>query len=394
MIESFLFLLTGIIGLVTIILMITSYGSNPFYNAFLPLIVVIVSIRFLIHGGYELDLQTVFTPDSGPFSIFYLIIVPCFYLYNKNLVLQTKSYNYKNLKHLIAILLIYGINIALKDSFIFYFGAITNLFIIGIFVAFYLVLAFKLLSKELWFNKNRLEKSIFYRLAKKWTIYLFSINVLATLGLLSSIYTEANTSFSLSGKSFATPILVFWLFLYFKILTTPEILYGLPALSKKLLKFKTNTTENTPSTGLITNNWILETDSKRSLQDLKLHEKIKHSIASYTQKVDKLSTQDFIFRNPKISQIDIAKALAVPTSHIIFLFKYHSKISFSEYRTHSRIQDAISLLETGFLNTETLESLAYTTGFASYNPFFSAFKKITSSAPQDFLKTSKHSVET
>jgi YesN/AraC family two-component response regulator len=46
-------------------------------------------------------------------------------------------------------------------------------------------------------------------------------------------------------------------------------------------------------------------------------------------------------------------------------------------------------MEQGYLKANTLESLAYKTGFASYNPFFSAFKKITSYSPQDYIKSIK-----
>lgn len=83
----------------------------------------------------------------------------------------------------------------------------------------------------------------------------------------------------------------------------------------------------------------------------------------------------------------MASKLGVPTSHIVYLFKYHSKMTFSEYRMNSRIQDAIHLMMDGFLKMNTLEALAYKTGFSSYNPFFSAFKKITGLSPQEYLKT-------
>lgn len=82
----------------------------------------------------------------------------------------------------------------------------------------------------------------------------------------------------------------------------------------------------------------------------------------------------------------LANKLGVPTSHIVYLFKYHSNISFSEFRMRSRIHDAINLIESDYLKINTLESLAYKTGFASYSPFFSAFKKVTSFSPQDYLK--------
>ena len=392
MIEAFLFIFTGIIGVLTIALMITSYRSNPFYNAFLLVIIVIISIRFLVHGSYELGLQTIFTPDSGSHSLLYLIIVPCFYLYHKNLILQTKTYNPKDLKHFIYIGFLYFINTntSLEDSFIFYFGPITNLFLIGVLILFYVVLIFKLLSKKIWFKKDILVNNTHLSLVKNWTIYLFTLNILGAVGLLASIYSEINAGSIVSGKSMAIFLLLFWLFIYFKILTSPEILYGLPILNKKLLKFKAPTVEN-KQTVPINDCWILETNINKNNPDLKLQKKLKSNILSYIHEVDKLSHEEFIFRDPNISVSDLANKLGVPTSHIVYLFKYHSKISFSEYRMHSRIQDTIKLIEADYLKVNTLESLAYKTGFASYNPFFSAFKKVTTFSPQDYIKSKKES---
>lgn len=135
MIETFLFLFTGIIGAVTITLMITSFKSNPFFNVFLLIIIIIISIRFLIQGSYEIGIQSLFKPDKGPFSILYLIIVPCFYLYNKYLVLEKKTYTIKDLKHLIFIVFLYFINTntTVKESFIFYYGKATNFVLISLF---------------------------------------------------------------------------------------------------------------------------------------------------------------------------------------------------------------------------------------------------------------------
>jgi len=391
LIESFLFLFTGIVGLVTIALMITSYKSNPFYNAFLLLIIVIVSIRFLIHGSYELGIQTVFAPKEGPPSILYLILIPCFYLYYKNLVRQKKTYNPEDLKHFIFIIFLYVINTdtTLKESFLFHFGPITNFILIGLFILFYLILIFRLLRKNIWFKKNIPISNIHLSLIKNWSIYLYTLNVLGSIALLTSIYKEVNSESMISGKSMAPLILIFWLFIFFKILISPEILYGLPILNKKLIKFtppKLDTEQNLESAN---KNWILEPDSQQNHQDLKLQERIRSNIFSYINEIDKLSDEAFIFRNPTISCTDIANKLGVPTSHIVYLFKYHSNISFSEFRMRSRIKDSLNLIEQGYLKTNTLESLAYKTGFASYNPFFSAFKKVTGCSPQDYIKSMK-----
>ena len=152
------------------------------------------------------------------------------------------------------------------------------------------------------------------------------------------------------------------------------------------LKLDLNLKNNDIEPYSISNNWLLETSVKKNNQDLRLQKKIKENIDSYIKEVDILSKEKYVFRNQKISQTLIAEKLGVPTSHIVYLFKYHSNITFSEYRMQSRIKDAKELIKDGFLNTETFESLAYTSGFSSYNPFFSAFKKVTKYSPQDYVK--------
>lgn len=390
LIEPFLFLFTGIIGFVTFSILIKSYKSNPFCNLFLILIIGILSFRFLVHGSFYLDIQTVLKPDNGIQSLIYLILAPCIYLYYKYLIFSEEKYNLKDLKHLFFIAFLFVINSveAFDNSFIFYFGAITNFFFIAIFIIFYLVIIFKLVSKEIWFKKDLLLGDKHFILVKKWTIYLFVINMLCSITLLISVYSELSKGEIPSGKSLAVFLLLFWLFMFFKILASPEILFGLPILNKTLLKFKEPLSREVV-VKINRSNWVLETESKKSNQDQKLQRNIRANIESYIVEIDRLSTEKYIFQNQKISQSNIAETLGVPTSHIVYLFKYHSKISFSEYRMNSRIQNALVLIKEGFLNTETLESLAYKTGFSSYNPFFTAFKKITKFSPQEYLKLHK-----
>ncbi len=96
---------------------------------------------------------------------------------------------------------------------------------------------------------------------------------------MASIYTEIHSEASLSGKSLAIILLLFWLFIYFKILFTPEILYGLPILNKKILKFNLLDDERSFIEKPSKNNWILEiSHQKNNDQDLKLQEKIMSNI--------------------------------------------------------------------------------------------------------------------
>lgn len=385
MIENFLFLLTGIIGLVVIFLMIISYKSNPVFNIFLMLIFIMSSTRFLIHGSFELGLQTLITPDKGPSSILYLAIIPSLYLYYRKLINEERHLYIKELKHYLFIVLFYLVVTVpvLKNSFLFYYGPITYFIIIALFFGFYLWISFNLLRNKLW-NKTDLQMgSTHYNLIKNWTVYLIILNALIVITILISIYSEATTGLNLSGKSMAPVLLLLWLFVYLKILISPEILFGLPVLNKKLLLLN-------KTIARVDDSWELSFTIPKNNQDVRLQVNIKSNILSYANNVDKLSHTAHVFRNSTYSYTDLANEMRVPTSHIIYLFKYHSKISFSEYKTQSRIQDAINLIHNDYLNTNTIESLAYKTGFSSYNPFFSAFKKVKNISPQEYIKIQKN----
>lgn len=208
--------------------------------------------------------------------------------------------------------------------------------------------------------------------------------------LLVSLFKEISEEALLSGKPMAFFMLFFWLFIFFKVLTSPEILYGLPILNRTLIKFDDFNLNSNNDLFKIGDNWILDAEVKKSNQDQRLEDNIKDNIKGYIIEVDKLSAVKKIFRHQKVSQNEIAAVLGVPTSHIFYLFNYHSKTSFSEYRMNSRIQDAISLMELGFLDNETLESLSNKIGFSSYNPFFTAFRKVTNYAPHEYLKVKKN----
>lgn len=373
--------------------MIRSYKSNPFYNVFLSLLIVIFSFRFLVNGSYGLGIQNIIKPEEGPTSLLYLILVPCLYLYYKHLVHQKRlTYNPWDLKHFIFIIFLYFLNTntTLKEGFLIDHGPFINFSLIAVFILLYLILSYRLLSTSIWFKKDILINDTHFNLIKNWSVYLFTLNVLGFITLLASFYKELNSESIISGKAFAPFLVVFWLFMFFKILISPEILYGLPILNKKLITSNTNESDAPEIERPLNTNWILDTASEKSSQDLRLQEKIKSHISSYINGIEKLSREEHIFRNPKASSHDIANKLGVPTSHIVYLFKYHSTIPFSEYRMNSRIQDSLNLIKEGYLNSNTLESLAYKTGFASYNPFFSAFKKITTHSPQDYIKLHKN----
>jgi AraC-like DNA-binding protein len=95
------------------------------------------------------------------------------------------------------------------------------------------------------------------------------------------------------------------------------------------------------------------------------------------------------FKNAGFSIKDLAQALNIPISHLKFVFKYHSKLSFSDYKKISRIQNSLELINNNYLATNTLESLSNEVGFSSYNPFFTSFKDVVGKSPHQYISSVK-----
>jgi AraC-like DNA-binding protein len=121
------------------------------------------------------------------------------------------------------------------------------------------------------------------------------------------------------------------------------------------------------------------------LQDLQLKEKIEGNIVAYMKAIDQFSYGSENYRVSKFTLNDLSAKLQIPKSHLVFLFKYHSKISFPEYKKIIRIHDGLELIKADYLKNNTFESLSQKIGFASYNTFFVSFKDVTGVTPQEFI---------
>ena len=86
---------------------------------------------------------------------------------------------------------------------------------------------------------------------------------------------------------------------------------------------------------------------------------------------------------------DLSNKLNIPKSHVSFVFKYHAKISFNDFKKIIRVQKGIVLIENGFLKNNTIESLAEETGFSSYSAFFKSFKSIIGVSPKEYYNNNK-----
>jgi AraC-like DNA-binding protein len=235
-----------------------------------------------------------------------------------------------------------------------------------------------MLKKNVWNKKGSLEIVIKQNaLITKWTIYLYTlINLILIPLLLLSLYFELKLdTLCLNGLWISV---IIWIFIFSKILISKEIRYGYAIIYKK----------NDPkkiSTSPTISTWSREEKNKiTNVQDTQLKNILNQKIEKYIVTIEDAVQENHYFRDSKFSLLELAIKLNIPKSHLSYIFKYHSLISFSDYKKIIRIQDALQLIQNNYLKSNTFDSLAKEVGFASYNPFFTSFKDVVGKTPNEY----------
>ncbi len=379
MIVHFFYIIIGVLGLITTSIIITQHKTNRVINIYLLLLFTIASLKYIFDGllFFKEDLQPSFS-----YAPFFSVVFPLQYLYFKNIVANPKKIKLIELQHFIFPLLLGMFNLAITDTSLLGEHSLIYLNIIfAVYCILYIVTTFILLKNKVWYRKSKIiivDKQ--NDLLRKWTLFLFGLILLIIIRLLLTLFLDlVNHDFS-SGKNYQWISGIFFLFILIKILISPEILFGYNALYKKMnVRKKTDFSLNEI--------WILSEKTEiKNIQDHLLKDKIYTDLAKHLKNIEHLALVEKWFRKPDITTTEIAKKLDIPKSHLKFIFKYHSKVSFTEFKRIIKTYDAVQLIETGYLKMSTLDALAMKVGYSSYNPFFTSFKEITGTTPQAYSK--------
>ena len=371
----------GFVGLLVSSIMIFSQKSNRYVNTYLALILFIVSMRS-IHGGFSENYNLIFLDiDFNWLKPLYIIVMPLSYLYFESLFknrirLKRKVYLHFLLPILLAIIYAFQNKFKFLESTLFYLIFYSLL----ISIILYYIIKKSFLFFEFFKNKDSISENHFSQL-NKWVSFIFIIFIVGSIRLIFSLYFDLEKGQKGSANIsniFKNSLL---LLLLIKLLISPEILFGYLKLKEKLSGFDKNLKFNHEI-------WILKDAVTSSLQDAKLSQLVNTKIVSYLNEIEKFIINETPFRSPKYSVYNLANNLSIPSSHLAYIFKYHCKMSFTEYKNHYRIEDALKLINEGFLDSKTFEGLAEKVGYVSYNPFFTSFKKQTNYSPKVYLDRS------
>ena len=263
-------------------------------------------------------------------------------------------------------------------------------FIILIFASIiYAYFEYHLLNTKLWGLKKKLffENIKTLTLLKKWTIFIFLCKLILAIRVIIMFlkelfldnYCYKNNLHLTEPLNLAVSSLVF-LSIFIALLSTPEITYGIEYFQKSIKKHKEECFK-------LDTIWILKNDTEiTNINDKKIEEGIQLRLKDYIVKIEEQAFMTDYFLSPKMDFPKFSKVTGIPVFHLKFIFKYHAHLSFSEFKNIIRIKEAVRLIENDYLKLNTIESLAYKTGFNSYMPFYNSFKTITKKNPQDYWK--------
>lgn len=380
--PQFIFFSSGLLGLFISLIILINFKKNKIMNRYFIFFLCTISLGQLFNGIRFLSLEDKTITYLNEYIHLSVLHLPIIYLYIKQNLNKNSNNGYKEFIEIFIFpsagyIISYEIIGIFSNKLNIHNEILTYIFSF-LFSCYFIHLQFKILSKEIWSEKDNLVITIQEKLYKSWTKFLTATLLIVPFNFLSIIL----------FKLFDKPILFTYNYIIIsssiifvitiKLLLSPQILYGLNGAVDEI------------KNDIIIMNSIWEIAPKlviNNFQDKILKNKIEPNILNYKEKIEEIIKGKKLFIKPGVSINDIAMSLKIPKSHLIYLFKYHTKISFIELKRIIRVNYAKELIEQDFLNENTLISLSEKVGFSSYNPFFTSFKKITGSKPYDYYNS-------
>ena len=377
MFLSLVFFVTGLLGFLTFTVVMTQYKSNRKVNFYLLILFFFIALRFFLCGIYNLMPFSIDEEIACVFRTFGTVVFPCMYLYFRNLISNRKNAALADWRHFI-IPVVFGFSSILIRKYA-PFLQFYLYFLFLLIPLYYLFLSYVELKNKVWFKKSKV--LIVDRqklLIRNWTCFFFTVCLLFVIRLEVSLLFDVYVAGFSHGTSYLWISAIISCVLFFRILLTDEVLF----VTHKNL----NKEERKDNFELVFDDlWIISNDMAiDNIKDLQLKERVESNLSVYIRKVEIMALEHFCFRNPSVSMRDFAINLGIPKSHLLYLFKYHSGVNFIEFKKTVRVYDAISLIESGYLNLNTVESLSEKAGFSSCSAFLIIFKEITDVDPYDY----------
>lgn len=379
MIENIICLVTAILGFAVVFLIGSGYQSNRNTNFYLILVFILTSLRFLFHSTSSFSFFSEIYQTQINF-IYIITATPLSYLYFINLVRPNNTLKKSDLLHFIFPIFLFSLK-NYFNHFNIFIGLKIGFFVLLFFNIGYVIAAYLFLKEKVWNRKsnifviNQQNNKI-----NNWTKLLFGFYLLIFVRFFVSLILNKIGFWYLNNNNFLWLGGLIWIIMYIKILYSPGFLNGYEVFQNKIKEYKKQDV-------IFDNIWILDNIVRlTNVQDSNLKEKMDGNVRNYIHEIEKQALNGSLFFDKKFDISILASSLKIPNSHLHYIFKYHSAISFPEFKKIIRIQRSIILINEGFLKESTFDSLATEIGFSSYSAFFKSFKNIIGKSPQEYCK--------
>jgi len=131
--------------------------------------------------------------------------------------------------------------------------------------------------------------------------------------------------------------------------------------------------------------WSSKNLRKIQKSDLALYDKL--DVTSLIDKILNLESKYEFLKDNELDKRYISKTLKIPEYQVRLLFAYHNFLSTTEYKNAIKINQSVRLLNNGYLDSLTVDSLSQKVGFKSRITFYNNFRKFIGVSVSDYVKS-------
>ncbi|MFT7298504.1 MAG: AraC-like DNA-binding protein [Sphingobacteriales bacterium] len=356
----------GLVLLLLISIVLMNHKKGKKLNLFFLIILGTAGIQRIFNGLEIFELVESYTNPFQRSLLFSFFIPVVYYLFFHNLLFKNISYQ--------KVLLNLAIPTLIAISSSIFNPSLTFVKVIFFIHSSSYILFTLFLIREKLYNRKTYKDLVHFQSIKNWTLIMYGFSFL--------LYSFANYIFlSYAIESDQNILIQFynitsliWCFIIGYILKNPVILYGEQLLLEKINK----------STNEEIEVWRNKKKGRTEKEDLEVEKKVMDKVDEIIfsiKKSEKELLQDFQ-RLPTLKEL--AFQLDYPQSHLKYVFKYYSYCTFGDYQNILKVKYAMKLIQSGYLDTRTIDSLAIKCLFTNRSTFYKNFKKQTGYSPTEF----------
>lgn len=347
--------------------MIFNPNGNHKTNVYFIVILILVGVQRFIYALEILGfVQDTYSPLQKNLRLgFY--IVPVYYLFFKRLIRGFDKLK-KELLHFIFPTVIIAINLV-------FFNSEINRLIFLIYSSAYFIVTLIMLKEFIYRKNTSMFQKKSYREIKTWLILMIILTFVLIIYSNYFLFSESSSQITLG--TFYKYSSLLWLLVLIYMFKNPIVIFG----ENYLLK---NIELNDQQEFLIWSRKRLKTIEEK---DKIVYSTILNRIDLIISDIQILQKSDEMLSTTTFTADTLSKQLKIPRRHLEFVFKYYCHYSINDFSNLVKVNYAVSLINDGYLDSYTVESLGEKCLFNSRFTFSKNFKKFIGVSVSDFVNS-------